>query len=260
MNLYLKFVSMHFTSIVSHKKDFVFSMITQLIVPLTSLLSIYLLFDRFGEVAGYSFEEVLLCFAIINFSFDFGEMIGRGFDMFSPTISDGSFDRMLARPKNLFFQVITSKIEFNRLGRLPISITMLAYSLNLVNIDFNLLNTSCLILLLVCGPIIFLNLFIIYATFCFFTIEGLEFMNIFTNGGKQISMYPLDIYEEWIRKLFTFFIPFSLINYYPLMFFLETPGYTNLLYAFSPLLSLLMLIPVILFWNFGVKNYQSTGS
>lgn len=44
-------------------------------------------------------------------------MLFRGFDKFEDMISNGEFDRILTRPEGLIFQVLASKIEFERIGR-----------------------------------------------------------------------------------------------------------------------------------------------
>ncbi|MDP4090236.1 MAG: ABC-2 family transporter protein, partial [Bacillota bacterium] len=98
------------------------------------------------------------------------------------------------------------------------------------------------------------------ASLCFWTIEGLEVINIFTDGGREMSQYPLSIYKEWVRKFFTFIIPFGTVNYLPLMFILGKTRGIAVLYMLTPLLGLLFIIPCTAVWIIGVKHYKSTGS
>lgn len=60
----------------------------------------------------------------------------------------------------------------------------------------------------------------IYASLCFYTTEGLEFMNIFTDGGREFGRYPFRVYGEGVLKFFTYIIPLALFQYYPLLFLL----------------------------------------
>ena len=61
------------------------------------------------------------------------------------------------------------------------------------------------VLMLIGGTVFFCALMVCHAAFCFFTIEGLEFMNIFTHGGKELGSYPLDIYgSPALIHFFTF--------------------------------------------------------
>ena len=75
-----------------------------------------------------------------------------------------------------------------------------------------------------------------------------------------MSQYPLSIYKDWVRKFFTFVIPFGTVNYLPLMFLLEKNGVNSIGYMFIPLAGILFIIPCLIVWRFGVKHYKSTGS
>jgi ABC-2 type transport system permease protein len=108
------------------------------------------------------------------------------------------------------------------------------------------------------GTAVFSGVFILGATVCFFTVEGLEFINIFTDGGREIASYPLPVYGKWVSRFFTFIIPYGCINYLPLMYL--TGRATFLLYMFTPLLGFLFIFPCLLVWRFGVRHYVSTGS
>jgi ABC-2 type transport system permease protein len=110
------------------------------------------------------------------------------------------------------------------------------------------------------GILIFIGIFMLGASLCFWTIEGLEIINIFTAGGKEITQYPLDIYKKWVKNFFTFVIPFSTVNYLPLMYVLGKTNQNLTLYMLSPLLGMLFIIPCYIIWMFGVRHYKSTGS
>jgi ABC-2 type transport system permease protein len=112
--------------------------------------------------------------------------------------------------------------------------------------------------MVICGSVIISGLFLIYAGFTFFTIEGLEFMNILTDGGREFGRYPYSIYGREILKFLTYVIPLALYQYYPLLYLLDKSG--NMLYIFYPLIGTLFIIPCYIFWRFGLNRYKSTGS
>ncbi len=173
-------------------------------------------------------------------------------------IRTGSFDRIMLRPRGTILQVFGSKFEFTRLGRFIQSFAVLIFALVKLDLDYTPLKILTLILMVSCGVIIFTGIYIIGATLCFFTIDGVEIMNIFTDGGREMAKYPLGIYKKSVQKIFTFIIPFGVVNYYPLMFVLGKSN--NLIYAFMPLYGIIFFIPCIWLWSFGVKHYKSTGS
>lgn len=114
------------------------------------------------------------------------------------------------------------------------------------------------ILMLLGGVAVFSALFILYAGFSFFTIEGLEFMNIFTDGSREFGMYPLSVYGEGVLKFYTYCIPIALFQYYPFLYLVGRSDDVRLI--FLPLLGFLFLIPCYAFFRFGLRRYKSTGS
>jgi ABC-2 type transport system permease protein len=243
-----------------YRTSFILLSIGQFFVPFLIFVSILLFFQRFPNIGGWSLYEVALCYSVIHIAFSISECFARGFDSFSSIIVNGDFDRILVRPRNTILQVLGSKFEFTRIGRLTQSVIVLIFSLVNLNIVWNPYKVVTLVLMIISGIFIFTGIYMLGATLCFWTIEGLEVINIFTDGGREISQYPLSIYKEWIRKFFTFVIPFGTVNYLPLMFILDKTQGNKLLYMFTPLLGLLFIIPCILVWNFGVRHYKSTGS
>lgn len=216
------------------------------------------MFARFHSVNGFTYAEVLLCFSVILMSFSLAEFFVRGFDTFSSIISNGEFDRIMLRPKNEMFQVLASKIEFSRIGRIIQAIIMLIYAIAATHISWSALKIITLLLMLIGGFVMFSGLFIVYAAFSFFTIEGLEFMNIFTDGGREFGRYPMSVYGKSVLRFCTYIIPMALVQYYPLLYVL---GKTNDAFCIAaPLFAFLFFLPCYLFWKCGVRHYKSTGS
>jgi ABC-2 type transport system permease protein len=115
--------------------------------------------------------------------------------------------------------------------------------------------------MVVSGVLIFIGIFILAATLCFWTIQGLEVANIFTDGGREMAQYPLNIYQKWVTIFFTFVIPFGCVNYLPLLYILDkVHGGNAIYYMLAPLAGVLFLIPCLLVWQVGVRHYRSTGS
>lgn len=115
-----------------------------------------------------------------------------------------------------------------------------------------------LCMMVICGSLIFSVLFLIQATFAFFTTEGLEFMNILTYGGRDHGRYPYSIYGKEVLRFLTFVIPLALFQYYPLLYLLDIEQ--SVFFMLTPLLGLLFLIPGYIFFRFGLRRYKSTGS
>lgn len=258
MRLYLKYAGIILRSQMQYKASFFMTAIGQFLVSFSVFLGIYFMFSRFNSVDGFTYCEVLLCFAIILTAFSLAECFVRGFDTFSGIISNGEFDRIMVRPRNEMLQVLASRIEFSRIGRLLQAIAVFIYAIPLSGITWSIDKIVTVIFMIVGGFFIFSGLFVLYAAFCFFTIEGLEFMNIFTDGGREFGKYPFSIYGEGVLKFFTYVIPLALFQYYPFLYLIGRTN--NVIYMLLPLFGIVFIIPCYIFWRIGVRHYKSTGS
>jgi ABC-2 type transport system permease protein len=221
-------------------------------------IGIYFMFRRFGSVDGYTFEEVLICYAAVLFSFTAAECFFRGFDAFSSFISNGEFDRAMVRPRPVMLQVLCSRIEFARCGRFLQAAVILSYAIPQSGVVWTPVKAVTLFLMCVGGTALFAGLFIIYAGICFFTLEGLEFMNIFTDGGRELGKYPIDIYGTALLRFYTFIVPLACVQYYPFCYIVGRSS--SVLYTLLPLAAFVFLIPCYAVWRLGVRHYKSTGS
>jgi len=221
---------------------------------------VYFLFERFGNIQGWTMFEVLISYSIIAMSFAIGECFARGFDMFPDMVRAGLFDRVLVRPRGTILQVLGAEFDVKRVTPFIFSIVMLIVAIALGDVNWTFARAIMLFNMIIAGSIIFGGIFMLQATMAFWTIDGLEFANIFTHGIKQHAIYPLDIFPRGITIFLTFIIPFGAITYLPLQYLHSRIDGIGWLYAFLPLAGALFILPCIAAWRFGVRKYKSTGS
>ena len=258
MKLYFKALGLHLKAELEYRMSFIFSFFSQVLVFFSYYFVILAMFTRFDNIKGFTMYEVLLCFSIIQFGFAFNEVFARGVDKFDDLIIQGNFDRLLLRPKNILLQVLCSNSDYIKVSRIIQALIIMVIALIKLNIKITLIKFITLVLMLISSIAIFFSIFVLAASYCFITIQGLEVRNVFTDGGKQMAQYPIGVFNKGFLYFFTFIIPYGFVNYYPLLYFIGKKS--NILYAFSPLIVLIYLIPCILIFNLGVKKYSSTGS
>ena len=258
MKLYLNSLALHLKSELEYRMSFIISFLSQILIFFTYYFVIIALFSKFDNIKGFTLYEVLLCFSIIQFGFAFNEVFARGIDRFDKLIVEGGFDRLLLRPKNLILQVLCSDGDFVKLSRLIQAIIVLVIALVKLNVDITFFKVICLILMLMASCVIFFGIFLLAASYCFMTVQGLEVRNVFTDGGKHMTQYPIGVFKKGFVFFFTFIIPYAFVNYYPLLYFIGRND--NILYAFSPIVVFLYLIPCFIVFYMGVKKYEGSGS
>ena len=262
LSLYFHFVKLRIRSQMEYRLSFVVELFAQASVSVIDFFMIALLFNRFKELAGWSLWEVGFLYGMIGICFAVSEMFGRGFDVFQRSIVRGDFDTILIRPLGTFYQVFSHEFLLRRLGRVAQALVVLVIANSQLAIPWSFTKAGYLLISLVSGTCFFIGLFVIGATSCFWTIQSIEIINIFTNGGVFMGSYPFSIYRWWFRHFFTFIVPLACVNYFPSLFLLgkiESLGASPIGVLLAPFAGFLFLGITILFWRCGVLRYQSTG-
>lgn len=265
LRLYTWLVSIQIRSQMQYRLSFVLELISTGILSGVYFLTLALIVERFGSIMGWTIGEVAFLAGMVEMSFATMDLIFSGFDpsAFSAFIRQGSFDQLLLRPVPATLQVLGSRFEMRRLGRILEGVLIFAFALAVRPPDWTLAKLLYLPVVFVSQVIAFGALFMMGSTLTFWTVQPVEAVNILTYGGNEMMTYPATIYPEWLRKVFTFVIPFLFLNYYPALYFLDKPdplGFPPFVAFLAPLVALWMLMLSRWFWRFGIDHYQSTGS
>ncbi len=258
LKLYFHYISINIRSMMQYKTSFLLTAIGQFLTSFNVLIGVYFMFQRFGGVKSFTYGEVILCFSVFLTGYTLAEMWARGFDAFSGMVRGGEFDRLLVRPRGEILQVLGSKFELTRVARLLQAVLMLVYGIAKGGVEWNAGRIVAVFCMVIGGTVLFTGFFLIFAGLCFFTLDSLEIMNVFTDGAREFGKYPLGIYGKNILRLTTFVIPYALVQYYPFLYLTGRSG--NMLYIFAPLAAALFIVPAYCFWRFGVRRYKSSGS
>ena len=262
--LYFRLIGSRIRSQMQYKTSFIVELIGFTATTAIEFAVLVILFARFPSLLGWNIAEVALLYGLTSVAFGLTEMIGRGFDSpFEVMMQRGMFDGVLARPLNSFFQVLTSEFQLRRLGRTLQGIGVLVYAFSRLAIEWTPAKALLLPLTVVSGMFIYLGLFVIGATICFWTIKTPEVLNAFTFGGNQMVSYPLGIYSRPLRTVFLWIVPVGFVNYPTALVLLErTDPYglpPNIAWA-APLVAAIFFGISLCGWQYGITKYQSVGS
>ncbi len=258
VSLYGHYVSIHVKSMMQYKGSFLLAVTGQFLVSFNVFLGMFFMFQRFSAVGGFTYGQVILCFGIFLMEFSLAECVARGFDTFSSMVRKGEFDRVMVRPRGLVLQVLGSRFDLTRIGRMLQAAVMFAYGVKAGGIRWDIPRVLTVVFMLAGGTAMFFGIFLVSAALCFFTLESLEIMNIFTDGAREFGKYPVGVYGKRLLQLCTFVIPYALVQHYPLLYLLGKR--TEAWWMFVPLLAFWFVIPCYGLWRAGVKKYQSSGS
>lgn len=261
--LYRHYIKVSIRSQLQYRASVVLGTLGLLVVMASEFFAVWALFDRFGQLRGWTLPEIALFYGMISTTYALCDAISRGFDTFHRLVRDGEFDRILLRPRSTVLQLLGQALVLRRAGRLIQGLALLGYAVMAAGIDWTLGRALLLVGSIACGVCTFLGLLVLQATSAFWTIEGLEVWNAFTYGGLTMSQYPLAIYRSWFRKVFIFAIPLGFVNYFPGIAILgraDPLGAPAFLGWLAPVVGPLFLLLALQVWRIGVRHYRSTGS
>lgn len=260
MKLYFKYLAISIKSQMQYRSSFFMVLAGQFIYPFTLFAGVYILMSGLGDIGGWTIPEIAFCFASLMISYSLAEAFARGFDLFSNMVITGSFDRTLVRPRGTIIQILGARFEMNRAGKVISSLGLYIWAVCNINIAWTLDKILVAAGMMLAGIVVFSGIFIIAAVWCFWTITGTELMNILTDGTREMARFPLNAYDSKLIRIFIFIIPIASANFLPLMYITDKALKNLLMYAFSPILGFLFIIPCVLLWRFGVRHYKSAGS
>lgn len=263
LKLYFTYISISIRSQLEYKTSFILMSIGNFAITFIEFLGVYALFEKFGQLKGWSLYEIAIFYGLINCSFAISESFARGFDIFPNKVQHGEFDRILLRPRSLTLQILGIDFQIMRVGRLLQGLFVLIWGLTHVNIHITIYAVMLTIMALLGGISLFTGLFVLQATLSFWSIQSLEVMNSFTYGGVQMAQYPINIYKKWFQKIFIYVIPVASVNYFPVVTILGKNSEMMIqpvIGYLAPIMGFLFLAISLLIFKVGVRSYQSTGS
>ena len=265
LDTYRRLVSVRIRSQLQYRTAFLLDLVGMILVTAAEFGTLTLIFEKFDDIGGWELGEVAFLYGIVTASFGTMDLLFGGFDPdgFAPLVQRGAFDQMLLRPVNITLQVLGSEFALRRLGKALQGFAILAIAIQMTDIHWTFAKVVYLPVVIVSQIAFFGGLFVAGATTTFWTVQRVEILNVFTYGGGEMIAYPMHIYDEWMRRFFTYVVPAIFMNYYPALYFLNKPDPLNLppIAPFlSPVAGFGTLAAALVFWQFGIRNYTSTGT
>jgi ABC-2 type transport system permease protein len=262
---YFRLLGAQMRSQLQYRASFVLDVLSTALFTVTEFGALALVLDRFGGIDGWTLPEVAFLYGLVELSFGLMDMIFAGFDpaFFGQTIRKGTFDQFLLRPVPLVWQVLGSDLTLRRIGRVFLGLIIFVIAVNLSDVEWTLLKTIYLPFVVIGMVLFFGGLFMIGSSITFWTVESVEAMNILTFGGSFLISYPMSIYQDWLRRIFTFVVPAIFLNYYPALYFLDKPDpfdFPFIAHFLAPVAGGIVFALALAFWKFGLEHHQSTGS
>lgn len=258
MNIYRKILAQDLKSKLSYRADFVISSVGMIFTNISAFITLWILFQNFPTVMGWNYHEMLFLY---GFSLIALTPVQCFFDnnwSLRHYVYTGDFIKYCFRPINIFFYYVSEVFDIKGVGQFVFGIATLIYSWQKLEMGISLLIFIKLIIALVTASLFMVALMNVAAATCFW-LMGTGYIMVTAFKFKDYAKYPVTIFNNIFRFVFTFIIPIAFIAYYPSLVFLR-PEEIPLLTWISPLIGIIFFYISYKIWMKGAISYDGTGS
>ncbi len=254
LRVWIVFVRLKMIQFLVYRADFIFSSLGSVSWVVATLLTYKVIFGQVDQIAGWSWEEMIILYGIYNLFWGIFITFLSGGHSIGSKIRYGGFDAALLRPLNNIFSA-TLRFSPDFIVHIFSGSIIFIYGLNVANISVPLLNYLLFSVLFINGLAMGYFLGLIFGCSAFWMIENDQMVSLFWNI-EAFAKYPSEFFK--FSKVIYLLI-FTLV---PIMFIVVVPV-KILTSGFDPLLffgafgssALLILISTRL-WKVGIKRYN----
>ena len=193
-----------------NKTSFIMNVLFMILNNASFIIQWIILYSLKEDVGGYSFNQVLLLWAIAASTYGFSHFIFKKAYTLSDTITNGKLDSFLVQPKNVLISAITTDIEVSALGDILYGFIVLFISG--ITITKFLLFT----LFTITGAIIITDVAIILGSLSFWFGRSDMIADTGNNLMTSFATYPDGIFKGLAKILLLTIIPIGLTAYFPI--------------------------------------------
>lgn len=253
------FVVHELKRMMEYKGDFIVGIIGFLLGQFFNLLFIWIIFSQIPNLIGWTLEQIVFIygFSLIPKGLDhlfFDNLWGIGHFI----VRKGDFDKYLTRPINPLFHVMVEKLQIDALGELIMGIALICIVLPSLVIEWSFIKIVMILIVIPFATLIYTGIKIATAAIAFWTKRSgnITYMFYMVN---DFSKYPISIYNNFVKTIITYIIPFAFTAFYPAYYILtgENPLFNI---GVTVLIAVVIMFIGILIWNRGIKAYESAGS
>ena len=232
-----------------NKTSFIMNVLFMILNNASFIIQWIILYSLKEDVGGYSFNQVLLLWAIAASTYGFSHFIFKKAYTLSDTITNGKLDSFLVQPKNVLISAITTDIEISALGDILYGFIVLFISG--ITITKFLLFT----LFTITGAIIITDVAIILGSLSFWFGRSDMIADTGNNLMTSFATYPDGIFKGLAKILLLTIIPIGLTAYFPV--WIMTKFDIKLTLIIIALTIAITALTFVIFYR-GLRRYSSS--
>ncbi|WP_165867558.1 ABC transporter permease [Paenibacillus pinisoli] len=263
-SLYWTFIRINIKAKTEYRAAFLLTFLSRGIVWSTEFALIWVLLYKFQSIAGWGQYEVMFLYALNLTSYSLAAFFCfHPFTKLPAKIQSGEFDELLTKPMNPLLYLMSREFTASYFSNVAFGMLFIGICISQLKLSLSAWDFFFLFITLVGGTLIQAAAFIYTAIPSFWMVRNTSIAQLLLFDFKDFIRYPVSIYPASIQIVLTLIVPYAFINFYPAQYFLGKQDFL----MFHPLFQYLTLAVgsvlfagALLLWNWGIKQYHSTGS
>ena len=173
-------------------------------------------------------------------------------------VINGDFDRYMLRPMNIFFQIVSEKLQPDAIGELLVGTILVVRSLSKGIVIVDAMHICMFVVSVLAGALIYTSIKLFFASLAFWVKMSGPFLQV-AYEMADFAKYPTEIYAKLVRFIITWVIPFAFVAYLPASYFLMGRGALETIGVECGIAVVFWIIAYSLF-QYGTTKYESAGN
>lgn len=259
MRLYRIFAVQYMKTVMQSKVDFFIGLGGFLISQAAGLAFLYLVFQQIPTMKEWTLEQLLFIYGFAQIPRGIDHLLTDNLWMVGwQMVIQGTFDKYMLRPMNLFFQIVCEKIQFDAVGELLIGILFVGRAVAKGVVQVTPLKVLFFFISMIAGSVIYTSVKLVLASIAFWVKDSSPIMTT-AYDVANFAKYPVEIYAKPIQIVLMTILPFAFVAYIPSTYFLIDANILKTIAAECGIAVIFWLFSYHLFKK-GLTIYESAGS
>lgn len=219
--------------------------------------------EQFGQINGWNYGQLAVLYGLSVISHALSMIFFVQGWFMGHYVIEGEFDRFLTRPMSVLYQFFFTQINIFGITDLIPGIIVFIYGCVKIRLHFSFMQVICILVMLAGATLIRGGLYLILGTSSFFTRSANDFGQYTQEIMDKTTMYPISMYPEGLQFILTYIIPIGWVSFYPVSSMLGMNGAVagqGITVLLCLMVGIIVMCAAGLFFNYGLKKYESAGN
>lgn len=242
---------------VIYKTELFLNPLAFLLTQISYIITTYVLFSSVDSIGVWSYEYIMIFYGMLLIVTSISQTLFDNIWQLQRYLYSGDFMKYCLKPINIFAFFCLEVIDIKGIIQFGMGTIIVFESIKKIKLIINAAWIVKTIISIVGGMLGYFGVIMALSSIMFYCFNASILLEFFFKI-KDYARYPLSIYSNFIKVIFTFVIPLGVLSYYPSLALFDARGWE---YAISTFVFGCVYAYIGYFlWMRGAMKYAGTGN